>query len=143
MKELHVLYLDEDLEFLVAFNPTAIFVHVTTEFQLGSNNVYAKADGDLCHKINWILQDQEFDLVIIGNNLSAGISKATAIPETMKNRTIIVWNDSAFDHMSAYTALGLRHFTTRTNLWTKIQEILKPESRERIIPGHYQTDHFC
>ncbi|MFA5961449.1 MAG: hypothetical protein WC848_02070 [Parcubacteria group bacterium] len=143
MEQLRVLYLDEDLQFLVEFNPTATSINATTEFQLGSDNVYRQASGDLCHNIEWILKDQDFNLVVIGNNLGAGISKAKAVPETMKNQTIIVWNHSTFDHMSIYADLGFQHFTTRTSLWTKIQEILKSRPREKIIPRPDQTDHFC
>lgn len=59
----------------------------------------------------------DYGLVIIGNNLGAGVFKAAFVPEAMWNRSVVVWNDEPTESMKAqYKQLGYQHFTSRRNL---------------------------
>lgn len=58
-----------------------------------------------------------YDLIIIGNNLGAGLVKASRVPPGMRERVVIVWNDAPNEYTTApYKAMGYRHFSRRMDL---------------------------
>jgi hypothetical protein len=66
------------------------------------------------------------DLVIIGHNLRAGISRAEAVSAEMRDKTIIVWVARPTTQ-SDYVRKGFRHFCSRDTVVGKITEIVTAE----------------
>lgn len=65
----------------------------------------------------------DYGLIIIGNNLGAGLLKAKFVPQDMRSRCVVVWNDEPAPATSApYKAMGYKHFTSRQNLRVFLKE---------------------
>ncbi len=61
-------------------------------------------------------EDPPFDLIVIGNNMGTGLGRAEAIPDVMKDKTIIVWNASSDqDGRDKYEKMGFPHFGVRND----------------------------
>lgn len=56
---------------------------------------------------------EDYDAVIIGNNMGSGLRYAREIPDSMKDRTLIVWNEYIPDEERPYAAIGFEHFESR------------------------------
>lgn len=57
---------------------------------------------------------EAYSLIVIGNNLGAGLRKAAVISESMRNKCVIVWNDlPGSRELEPYQQLGYTRFTTR------------------------------
>lgn len=58
-----------------------------------------------------------FDLIVIGNNLGAGLSKAEQLPLDARANAIVVWNEDPMPATTApYRRLGYIHFMSRRRL---------------------------
>jgi hypothetical protein len=75
---------------------------------------------------------ERYDAVIVGNNLGTGLSKAANLPEPMRSRTMIVWNqyqpgvERAYAEMG-FTRFGQRHsrdMDTTYDIWDFLREIV-------------------
>lgn len=76
-----------------------------------------EADPDVCAVLEKITRMCAADVVILGNNLGAGLAKAVHIAGDMRSRTIVVWNDPPHEAVTApYRTLGFTRFCTRTEL---------------------------
>lgn len=63
---------------------------------------------------------EEYDYVIIGNNLGLGLMIARMLSTELRPTTLIVWNNSPTDADTwEYREMGYQHFGTRVNagLW--------------------------
>lgn len=58
---------------------------------------------------------EKYDVIIIGNNLGTGISKARELPPEVHNRTMIAWNEYRPGNEQPYAAMGFTHFGNRVN----------------------------
>ena len=73
------------------------------------------------------LLGEPFDIVILGNNMGAGVTIAQNIPEALRSKTIVVWNYYPIPRdVKEYEKLGLSHFCGRQSpqVRGKIQAIL-------------------
>lgn len=60
------------------------------------------------------LQPDAYDFIVIGNNLGAGLVKAEALPVALRERTVVVWNNTPTkSNMEPYAQLGYTRFTAR------------------------------
>ncbi len=80
----------------------------------------------------WVLKNiseftekNEVDIVVIGNNLGYGLSKASAVTERLRGQILVVWHTRKYEDEALYKELGITHFGERRNLITKIQEMLR------------------
>lgn len=73
-----------------------------------------------------------WDAIIVGNNLGSGVVKARALPESVRDRTMIVWNRYVPGDGKSYFEMGFRHlgnwYSTRDNdypysIWKFLAEI--------------------
>ena len=67
----------------------------------------------------------DYDHVVIGNNMGAGVQRATAVAEGMRDSTSIVWNVYAPGAEQPYRGLGIRHFLSRDDLPGHLRNVLK------------------
>lgn len=58
----------------------------------------------------------EFDLIVIGNNMGGGLYKADLIPNDIKDKVVIVWNDDSIQNRQSYMEKGFIHFSSRSGL---------------------------
>lgn len=63
------------------------------------------------------LEPNAYDLIIIGNNLGSGYAKAKAIPESLRSRGVITWNDEPGNRSAPYARMGYQYFVSRRNLF--------------------------
>lgn len=65
----------------------------------------------------------DFDLVIIGNNMGHGLDIADKICKELRPRTLIVWNsNSSRREQTHYESMGFVHFGSRTDEKTWYEE---------------------
>ena len=57
-----------------------------------------------------------YDVVLLGNNRGVGFEKAAALPESMFDRTLVMWNRYHPGDEAAYAAFGFTHFGQRSVL---------------------------
>jgi len=57
--------------------------------------------------------EKSVDLIVIGNNLGAGIWKAEHVNEKMRGKTIIVFNSYKEEELLPYQKMGFEKFSTR------------------------------
>jgi hypothetical protein len=76
----------------------------------------------LLEKIREITETGQIDLVVIGNNLGAGIAKARHVARSLRRRTIIMAN--SWVPVSDYKPLGYTRFTKRDDLHIQLLELI-------------------
>lgn len=80
------------------------------------NTTYGKPEADQVAFLQR-LTPQLYDVIVIGNNRGVGVLKAQLIPQSLRERVVIVWNLKPDDHDTApYRELGYRHFSSRDSL---------------------------
>jgi hypothetical protein len=66
---------------------------------------------------DWIQSQPECDVIILGNNVKAGLKKARYLTEAQIAKTVVVWQETPTDAGTAeYRQLGFKHFSSRTNV---------------------------
>lgn len=85
-------------------------------FGIDRNEVYnLEGNPDVLRYIR--ARGSTYDLIVIGNNLKAGIPKAAALDPSVRHRAVVVWHDEPNEwDKDPYLALGYQHFTTRSSL---------------------------
>jgi len=80
-------------------------------------------------KIRKLTAKKMIDLVVIGNNLGAGVKKAEAVAKKMRDRTIILWNryTPGCPEEKHYRELGITRFASRSDLPKEILEMIKED----------------
>ena len=62
-------------------------------------------------------QKQSFDLIVVGNNMGTGLSRASAVWHEVRPKTVIVWNDPPTTIATEpYRGLGFTKFTSRPDI---------------------------
>ena len=111
MRTVNVLLLDgtETQGHFAHSRPPGILYEVTTEKELGHENCYSFTR-ELANTIGEMTNDEDenIELVIVGNNMGAGVAKARAIADDMKEMTVVVWNSYHHGVERPYAALGLK-----------------------------------
>lgn len=79
------------------------------------------SDADLANVSCLVTDDLDFG--VIGNNLGAGLIRARRVPECLRDRFVIVWNERPGEFEEDYAALGYKHFCARSELMQKLQEL--------------------
>lgn len=82
---------------------------------IGDPNVYESPE-HVCQQITLMTSNNKVDIVIIGNNLGAGVAKARAVADAMRDRTVVVWNVYRKGDESTYAKLGFKRFGSRSDL---------------------------
>jgi hypothetical protein len=84
----------------------------------------------LIREANKKSKSSDIDLIIIGNNMGAGVDKARALTPEACPKTIVVWNDYLPGTELPYAELGYRYFASRADFETikrYISEILEAQ----------------
>lgn len=76
--------------------------------------------------LTWIGMQQNFDLVILGNNLGAGLKKGSHIANKLKEKTIVVWGSYTDEETVPYQQQGFSHFSQRVNVEDEILRMISP-----------------
>ena len=90
---------------------------------LGEKDVY-KSSPEVCRKITELTESGEVGLVIIANNQYVGVTKAMAVAQEMKIRTIIAWTKYTQGDEEPYARLGFTRFGSRNDLPQMIADVL-------------------
>ncbi len=109
-----VLLLDKYADYLQDLSARDITMEVTHEL-VWNPNVYEATKATIA-KIQELTAIRSFDIVVLGNNLGAGIIKASAIHQRLHGRTVVVWNDEYFAGREKYETLGFKKFMARSSL---------------------------
>jgi len=97
----------------------------TTETFLGNNDPY-KAPEETLKRIAERTKNGDFDVVIVQNNTGIGVDKVKAVAHEMRSKVIVVWNDEpATSSKSPYIELGVKYFTSISNLRECLDELVK------------------
>src|SRR3989344_2701733 len=115
MKIVKVLFLDDAPWFLPDLTPHGIKLEVVQEGMWGTMNVYS-APAKVCEAVKKLTAGKEVDIVVVGNNMGAGVPKAKAIADGMKEMTVVVWNSYYRGNEAPYAALGSNRFGSPPNL---------------------------
>lgn len=86
-----------------------------TREEVFSNNVFAggyrvsQRSGELARGAT----PELYDAIIVGNNEGTGRAKARELPDSVKDRTMIVWNRFVPGTEAPYAEMGFTHFGQR------------------------------
>jgi hypothetical protein len=94
--------------------------HGTLSFDEAYGNFYGLGD-----KIKILCGNPEIEIVILGNNRGAGFVKAKSIPQRLKDRTIVLWNNRRAADEQPYAQLGFKHFGNRCDIVNLVKQILE------------------
>jgi hypothetical protein len=121
-KKIKVLFLDADQFFLPSSEMLGAELEVIT---FGCKDVYSEPSTKDCVEIMKITSNKEVDLVVIGNNLGSGVTRAMFVNEAMKEKTIIVWNNYSplLGVENCYKNMGFANFVSRGCLRCKVCEL--------------------
>ena len=73
-----------------------------------------------------LLHGESFDIIVIGNNLGAGISRAAIIPSQLKGRVIITYSTRiAPESLKRYGELGIVNYFRRAELLTAMITLMQ------------------
>ena len=122
MKIVKVLFLDDAPWFLPDLTSHGIELEGIQEGPWGTTNIYTFPT-QVCKAVKKLTAGK-VDIVVIGNNMGAGVAKAQAVVDKMKEMTIVVWNSYHKGDEQPYTDLGLKHFGSRKDLPQLITEML-------------------
>lgn len=100
-----------------------IRLEVVSSLVLEEADAY-KVEEQECEVVKNLTGGGAVDMVIVGNNNGAGVKRAGAIAEGMKEMTIIVWNDYEKGLEAPYHSMGFKHFGSRSDLKKLIAEML-------------------
>lgn len=69
------------------------------------------------------LEPDTFDVIVIGNNMGAGVVKAEVLSEACRSKVVVVWLDTPNEAATLpYRELGYTHFARRKDLEEYLQE---------------------
>ena len=119
---LKVLLLEKYADHLPDLSARGITTEVTQE-RAWNHNLYEANEKTLA-KIKELTASKNFDIVVLGNNLGAGIVKAASIHPRLHSRTVVVWNDDGLGGKAEYEKLGFRNFMTRDSLEAYITKLV-------------------
>ena len=87
-----------------------------TEAELGNYNGY-KAPDNALRNIARITKENNFDAIIIQNNLGIGLKKVEFVDESALGKVVVVWNsESSRADKLPYQLLGIKHFSSAAGL---------------------------
>lgn len=118
-----ILFLDEEKNFddLLKSSLETLFAQYFMKLNVLFGN------GLSLNEIQQLTEDDTVNVIVIGNNMGEGISKAKTINEKMKGKTIITWNIFPGENQYKYERIGFLLFCARNNLFSKISELFKKE----------------
>jgi hypothetical protein len=112
MKTIKILCIDDtSLNSSIIENKYGIKIKVIYEVYDGEEINSYKVDPRICEMIE--KTGDKFDLIIIGNNLGAGIEKTKYVPDNMKEKTIIIFNFPIPQDIIPYKEMGFNYFASR------------------------------
>lgn len=123
MKTYTVLFLDDAPWFLPDLTEHGVELKAIVEGRWGDGRVYV-ASVEVCETVKKLTEGGEVDFVVVGNNMGAGVAKARAVANGMKDKTIVVWNSYRQGDEAPYAALGLKHFGSRLDLEQMVPAML-------------------
>ncbi len=123
MRIVKVLFLDDAPWFLPDLTSHGVKLEVIQEGQWGTMDVYS-APAEVCEAVKKLTAGKEVDIVVVGNNMSAGVAKAKAVADDMKDMTVVVWNFFHHGVERPYAAIGLKRFGSRNDLRQLIPAML-------------------
>lgn len=123
MRTVKVLYLDAFTEYLPDLTPYGVNLEVFEIEPVGTFDHYC-ASPQLCETVEKLTADKQVDIVVVGNNLGVGVTKAKAIAVNMQEMTVVVWNSYYRGQERPYADLGFRRFGSREDLLHMIPEML-------------------
>ena len=88
-----------------------------------SNDSYSADDASV-KQIEAAIEQEAFDLIVIGNYQGAGLIRARGVPDSMKAKTVIVWFKIDEKERAQYAAMGFNQFTTRTKIHEFLLQLL-------------------
>lgn len=113
MRIVKVLFLD-DVWVLPNLTSYGIEFEEIRESQWNTN-VYS-APVEVCEAVKKLTAAKAVDIVVIGNNMGAGVAKAKAVADDMKEMTVVVWNSYHQGVERPYASFGLKRFGARTDI---------------------------
>ncbi len=123
MKTVKVLFLDDMPGFLPDLTEYDIKLEVLQEAHWSTRDVYYVSPR-ICETVKKLTTSKEVDIVVVGNNLGAGVTKAMSIADDMKEMTVVVWNFYHKGLEANYSAIGFKHFGSRNDLCRLIPAML-------------------
>ena len=119
---IRILFLDLKISTLTSFDPKQ--VRFTTEDSLGCTDTLNPTP-IFFEKLRSI-GTEEFDGVVIGNNMGAGFGKVQALSKGLRARSIVVYNGTLTDQSRMrYEALGCKEFKPRDEFWISLEKLFK------------------
>jgi len=89
----------------------------------GRDEVYNSSPA-ICRMVTDLTSRGEVDLVVIANNLGAGIEKARAVAENMRDKTIVFWTGDFGTDNVPYKQLGITRFGMTATIQESVAEAL-------------------
>lgn len=149
MKNVRVLYLDDDhwIRYLGATPVISVeslergltkedltigrgvMMRIIRESSIVRDQTYKNAPAPLRTAISVMTRNNHADVVIVGNNLGKGITRAQEIAEAMRSKTVIVWNDYTLGREKPYAELGFQHFCSRADLRQTLKKLIGIEEK--------------
>lgn len=118
IRTVKVLFLDSPPQQLVVgtrLKEAGLKMEIVPNGALSKDEAYGNFYG-LASKIKTLCDNPEIELVILGNNLGAGLAKARAIAPRLQDKTIVLWNNNRARDEQPYAQLGFRHFGDRGDI---------------------------
>lgn len=78
----------------------------------------------VCEKIRELTSNRQVDVVIIGNNMGVGLTKAQYIAKDLLPMTAVAWNHFYERDSVPYAELGINHFGRRVDLQKIMRDLL-------------------
>ncbi len=115
-----VLMLDDGTEHIfmgqAVVLPSVVIAATTGDITINLERGGYNASGRLLQLARSASAD-DYDYVVIGNNLGLGITLARMLSKELRPKTLIVWNDPPTDVDTwEYRELGYEHFDTRVKV---------------------------
>lgn len=127
MRTIKILLLDDETHFPVNsvndYFPDAR-VELILESGWGDYVPYGAPSTEAIQHILRGTEEKQFDLIVLGNNLSWGMERVAYIHEGSRDRTIVVWNDPNQAAENFYRRHGFRHFGCRREIPKLLRETL-------------------
>lgn len=83
-----------------------------------------------CEQIRELTSQHKVDLVIIGNNMGAGLIRARFVHVDLLPMTMVVWNDYRESETIPYAEVGISHFGRRPEILTILKNLLGISNHE-------------
>lgn len=113
-----VLYLDHIPLYAARPSDAGLRLRLTLETNWNPN-CYLATD-ETCKRIAQLTRAHDYDVIVVGNNLGAGLVKARYIDKRLIGRVVVVFNDKP-KGTEGYRALGIKQFKERLKLWEHVK----------------------